>query len=114
VTTRERPGRATLGFLRKLGIGAFSGFLVSFLLALTMAALPFDVPMQFEIAYVGIGVAILCSLILAWLTTALRALVPQDQALRTKVRQYFWFCGPIGLLAAVLALTKSDEGERGK
>jgi len=90
-------------------IGAFSGFLASFSLAFIMAALPFDVPMQFELAYVGIGGAILCSLLLGWLTIALRSLVPQDQAQRRKVQQYFWFYGPIGLLKAVLALTQSAE-----
>ncbi len=65
--------------------------------------------MQFEIAYAGIGGALLCSLLLVGLTVTLRVRVPQDPALQRKVRQYFWFYGPVGSIKAVLALTQSAE-----
>jgi hypothetical protein len=93
--------------LRKLGIGLFAGGLASFCLAFVMAGLPFDVPRQFEIAYAGIGGAIFCSLLLLGLTVTLRVRVPQDPALKRKVRQYFWFYGPLGSIKVILALTQS-------
>jgi hypothetical protein len=52
---RKAPSRATLGILRKVGIGLFSGCLASFSLALLLAALPIGGAMKFELGYGRLG-----------------------------------------------------------
>jgi hypothetical protein len=107
---RKQPlSRATLGIMRKLGICAFILFISGLGLGAFAGIALYNWPSQVEIALTGLAAGISGLVALVSITSILRYSLPTDLSMRRKIRENYWFAGPIGLLLSILFLTK-DEG----